>query len=78
MALWEVCSRILLPLKLSPPIEPRVFRWEVDSTLQETPNKFQRWTPKRRSTVALSILWGETREKEAARTHSPKIGELKK
>jgi len=42
----------------------------------EIPEQGQRWTAKRRSAWALSLLKGETSAREAARQHGRRVAEL--
>ncbi|MCA9466357.1 MAG: DUF1153 domain-containing protein, partial [Nitrospira sp.] len=65
---------ILLPSKLSPPIRHNLNRrW----TMTDEPNEpIQRWTAKRRLTLVMSLLKGETTCAEAARAHGLTVGEI--
>ena len=42
----------------------------------ELPDNLQRWTAKRRSSLVLSILKGETSAQEAARKHGLRVAEV--
>ena len=48
---------------------------EKDQTKAE-PEEVQRWTPKRRTALVVSIIKGETSQQEAARKHGLTVAEV--
>lgn len=60
---------ILLPLKLRPPLRHGPAWTKEVAMVTEAADPIERWTAKRRVTLVISILKGETSVAEAARTH---------
>ena len=67
---------ILLPLKLRPPLRHGPAWTEEVEMATESTDPIERWTAKRRVTLVVSILKGETSVAEAARKHGLTVAEV--
>jgi transposase-like protein len=67
---------ILLPLRLRPPLRHGPARTEEVARASDSAEPIERWTAKRRVSLVVSILKGETSVAEAARTHGLTVAEV--
>src|SRR6266550_7401283 len=67
---------ILLPLKLRPPLRHGPAWTKEVAMAAEAADPIERWTAKRRVTLVVSIVKGETSVAEAARMHGLTVAEV--
>jgi transposase-like protein len=72
----RLSNRILLPLKLRPPLRHGPEWTEEVEMASESADPIERWTAKRRMTLVVSILKGEASVAEAARKHGLTVAEV--